>query len=59
MPMDAAIAARFDTMASHASNAAQMMVLRKSLDTQTEAAMQLLDSLPQKDGAGQIVDVQA
>lgn len=58
--MDPVVAAKFDAMAAHTSNAAQMMVLRKALDSQTESVMQLLtDGLPQKDNAGQIVDVQA
>lgn len=49
------------TTGSHAAtvNAAQVLMLKKAMDTESSAALALLNSLPQREGLGQIVDVQA
>lgn len=39
-------------------SAVQTVMLKKAMDTESSAVLQLLNGLPQKDGLGQLIDVQ-
>lgn len=52
-------AVNINATSSPANTAAQMLMLRKAMDTQAAMTLELLNNLPQKDGVGQIIDFQA
>lgn len=58
--MDVTASSQISAMAASAGeNVVSTMMLKKALDHQASAATQLLQGLPQKDGTGKLVDVQA
>lgn len=52
-------ASSLESMAAGANNVLGAFMLRKALDENSGAMAQLLAGLPQKDGAGSLIDVQA
>lgn len=59
--MDVTTTSRLSAMAASVdgSDDVRTLMLKKALDQQSSSVAQLLQALPQKDGAGNLVDVQA
>ncbi len=56
--MDLTAAVSTSTTTSTTMSAVQTVMLKKAMDTESSAVLQLLNGLPQKDGLGQLIDVQ-
>jgi hypothetical protein len=57
--MDISSSAQLTSMAASTDNGLEVAMLKKATDIASNSMLQLLQGLPQKDGAGQLVDVQA
>lgn len=60
MEISSTSSSQIDAMAAQVdgTDGVALMVLQKAMTQNVEAALQLLQALPQKDGAGQLLDMQ-